>query len=121
MLYNGRRSGTKDGVGFQPRSKTNKIPQFAKDKVPMVHDREDYILYYENYHAHKIPRKSYARNAHAHHHAYIYANETPSRILLLMLKLQKCLKRKLLMHLLSQNCRLRLLMHLMFLLINLAE
>jgi hypothetical protein len=43
----------------------------------MVHDREDYILYPENYPAHKILRKSYARNVHAHN-AYIYANEAPS-------------------------------------------
>jgi hypothetical protein len=53
MLYNGRRSGIKDGVGFQSRNKDNtklnaqgnKIPQFVKGKAPIFQDREGYILY----------------------------------------------------------------------------
>jgi hypothetical protein len=52
MLYNGRRPGIKDGVGFQPRSQSNiklnayrnKLSNFIKGKAPMVHDREGYIL-----------------------------------------------------------------------------
>jgi hypothetical protein len=56
MLYNGRRLGIKDVIGFQPRSENNiklnahrnKISYFVKGKTPMVQDRECYILYPEN-------------------------------------------------------------------------
>jgi hypothetical protein len=62
MLYNGRRPGIKDGVGFQPGSQSNiklnahrnKISNFVKGKAPMVQDKEGYILYPENYPKHKI-------------------------------------------------------------------
>jgi hypothetical protein len=48
MLYNGRRPGIKDGVGFQPGSQSNiklnahrnKVSNFVKGKAPMVQDRE---------------------------------------------------------------------------------
>jgi hypothetical protein len=86
MLYNGRCSCIKDGIGFQPRSQSNiklnahrnKITNFAKGKAPMVQDREGYILYPENYLEHKI-RRIHAKKSHsASHHAYIYSNEASS-------------------------------------------
>jgi hypothetical protein len=80
MLYNGRRPGIKDGVGFQPGGKDNtkinaqgkKVPQFVKGKAPIISDDNAYIVYPKNYHA------KHAKNAHVHHHAYIYGNEASS-------------------------------------------
>ena len=86
MLYNGRRPGIKDGVGFQPGSQNNirlhahknKMSNFVKGKAPMVQDREGYILYPENYPEHKI-RRIHAKQSHPiAHHAYIYSNEASS-------------------------------------------
>jgi hypothetical protein len=86
MLYNGRRPGIKDGVGFQPGSQSNiklnahrnKISNFVKGKAPTVQDREGYILYLENYPDHKI-RRIHAKKSHpAAHHAYNYSNEASS-------------------------------------------
>jgi hypothetical protein len=61
MLYNGRRPGIKDGIGFQQRSQSNiklnalkKLSNFVKGKAPMVQDSEGYILYPANYPEHKI-------------------------------------------------------------------
>jgi hypothetical protein len=52
ILYNERRLGIKDGIGFQPDIKLNahrnKISNFVKGKAPIVKDREGYILYPEN-------------------------------------------------------------------------
>jgi hypothetical protein len=46
MLYNGRRSGIKDGIGYQQGSQSNvklnapkKLSNFVKGKAPMVQDR----------------------------------------------------------------------------------
>jgi hypothetical protein len=86
MLYNGRRHGIEDGVGFQPRSQSNikrnahrnKISNFVKGKAPMVQDREGYILYLENYLEHKIRRIHTKKSHPASHHAYIYSNEASS-------------------------------------------
>jgi hypothetical protein len=86
MLYNGRRPGIKDGVGFKPGSQSNiklnahrnKISNFVKGKAPIVQDREGYILYPENYHEHKI-RRIHAKKYHpAAHHVYIYSSEASS-------------------------------------------
>jgi hypothetical protein len=52
MLYNGRRPGIKDGIGFQQGSQSNiklnapknKLSNFVKGKAPMVDDRECYIV-----------------------------------------------------------------------------
>jgi hypothetical protein len=85
MLYNGRRPGIKDGIGFQQGSQSNvkinspkKLPNFVKGKAPMVQDREGYILYPANYHEHKI-RKIDARKPHTiSHHAFMYKNEASS-------------------------------------------
>jgi hypothetical protein len=85
MLYNGRRPGIKDGIGFQQGSQSNvklnahkKLSNFVKGKDPMVQDSEGYILYPANYPEHKI-RKIYARKPHTiSHHAHMYKNEASS-------------------------------------------
>jgi hypothetical protein len=86
MLYNGRRPGIEDGIGFQSESQSNiklhtprnKPSNFVKGKAPMVQDREGYVLYPENYPKHKII-KSHAKKYHpASHHAYMYSNEASS-------------------------------------------
>jgi hypothetical protein len=69
MLYNGRRPGIKDGIGFQQGSQNNiklnapknRLSNIVKGKAPMVQDREGYILYPKNYPEHKI-RRIHARN-----------------------------------------------------------
>jgi hypothetical protein len=86
MLYNGRCPSINDGIGFQPGSQSNielnaprnKLSNFAKDKTPMVQDREGYILYPKNYPEHKI-RKIHAKKSHSiSHHAFICSNEASS-------------------------------------------
>jgi hypothetical protein len=85
MLYNGRRPGIKDGIGFQQVSQSNtkldapkKLSNFVKGKAPMVQGREGYILYPKNYLEHKI-RKIHARKPHiVSHHAFMYRNEASS-------------------------------------------
>jgi hypothetical protein len=86
MLYNGRRPGIKDGIGFQQGSQSNvklnapkhRLSNFVKVKAPMVQDKEGYILYPKNYPEHKI-RKIHARKSHTiSHHAYMYSNEASS-------------------------------------------
>jgi hypothetical protein len=86
MLYNGRRPGIKDGIGYQQESQSNtnlnapknRLSNFVKRKASMVHDREGYILYPENYPKHKI-RKIHARKPHnVSHHAFLYRNEASS-------------------------------------------
>jgi serine phosphatase RsbU (regulator of sigma subunit) len=81
MLYNGRRPGIKDGIGFQKGSQSNvklnapkKLSNFVKGKAPMVQDREGYVLYPANYPEHKI-RKIHARKPHTvSHHSFMYKN-----------------------------------------------
>jgi hypothetical protein len=85
MLYNGRRRGIKDGIGFQQGSQSNvklnapkKLSNFVKGKAPMVQDREGYILYPANYPEHKI-RKIHTRKSHiVSHHAFMYKSEASS-------------------------------------------
>jgi hypothetical protein len=85
MLYNGRRPGIKDGIGFQQGNQSNvklnapkKLSNFVKGKAPMVQDSEGYILYPANYLEHKI-RKIHARKPqNVSHHAFIYKNEASS-------------------------------------------
>jgi hypothetical protein len=86
MLYNGRRSGIKDGIGFQQGSQSNtklnapknKLSNFIKGKAHIVQDREGYILYPKNYPKHKI-RKIHARQPHnVSHHVFMYRNEATS-------------------------------------------
>jgi hypothetical protein len=85
MLYNGRRHGIKDGIGFQQGSQSNvklnapkKLSNFVKGKALMVQDSEGYILYPANYPEHKI-RKIHARKSHSFsHHEFMYRNEASS-------------------------------------------
>jgi hypothetical protein len=85
MLYNGRRPGIKDGIGFQQGNQINvklnapkKLSNLVKGKAPMVQDSEGYILYPANYPEHKI-RKIHARKPHTvSHHAFMYKNEASS-------------------------------------------
>jgi hypothetical protein len=86
MLYNRRRPGIKEGIGFHQGSQSNiklnapknKLSNFVKGKAPMVQDREGYILYPENYPEHKI-RRIHARKPHSvSHHAFMYSNEASS-------------------------------------------
>jgi hypothetical protein len=83
MLYNGRRPGIKDVIGFQQGSNAKlnapkRLSNFVKDKAPMVQDNEGYILYPANYPGHKI-RKIHARKPHiVSHHAFMYKNEASS-------------------------------------------
>jgi hypothetical protein len=116
MLYNGRRPGIKDGIGFQQGSQSNiklnapknKFSNFVKGKAPMVQDREGYILYPENYLEHKI-RRIHARKSHSiSHHAFMYSNEASSSR---HTTHSKCLKRRLLMHQMNIASHSRLLMH----------
>jgi hypothetical protein len=85
MLYNGRRPGIKNGIGFQQGNQSNdklnapkKLSNFVKGKDPMIQDSEGYILYLANYPEHKI-RKIHARKPHSiSHHAFMYKNEASS-------------------------------------------
>jgi hypothetical protein len=83
MLYNGRRPGIKDGVGFQQGSNVKlnapkRLSNFVKGKAHMVQDNEGYILYPANYPEHKI-RKIHARRPHTvSHHTFMYKNEASS-------------------------------------------
>jgi 3D (Asp-Asp-Asp) domain-containing protein len=83
MLYNGRRPGIKDGIGFQQGDNVKlnapkRLSNFVKGKAPMVHDNEGYILYHAGYPEHRI-RKIHSRKSHSgSHHAFMYKNETSS-------------------------------------------
>jgi hypothetical protein len=116
MLYNGRRPGIKDGIGFQQGSNVKlnapkRLSSFVKGKAPMVQDSEGYILYPANYPEHKI-RKIHARKPHnVSHHAFMYKNEASSSRHTTHVKLPK---RKLPLHQLSITFHLRLLMLHMF-------
>jgi hypothetical protein len=83
MLYNGRRSGIKDGIGFQQGSNVKlntpkRLSNFVKGKAPMVQNNEGYISYPANYPEHKI-RKIHAKKPHnVSHHAFMYKNEASS-------------------------------------------
>jgi hypothetical protein len=83
MLYNGRRPGIKDGIGYQHGSNVKlnapkKLSNFVKGKAPMVQDNEGYILYPSNCPEHKI-RRIHAKKSHSvSHHAFMYKNEASS-------------------------------------------
>jgi hypothetical protein len=127
MLYNGRRPGIKDGIGFQFGSQShiklnaprNKIPNFVKGKASMVHDREGYILYPKNYPEHKFKKKFMLRNLILF---LIILICTVMRLLALGIQLiSKCLRKRLLMHQMNVAFHLRLLMHHLCLLTNQAK
>jgi 3D (Asp-Asp-Asp) domain-containing protein len=83
MLYNGRRPGIKDGIGFQQGSNVKlnapkRLSNFVKGKAPMAQDNEGYILYHAGYPEHKI-RRIHVRKSHSvSHHAFMYKNEASS-------------------------------------------
>jgi hypothetical protein len=83
MLYNGRRSSIKHGIGFQHGSNVKlnapkRLSNFVKGKALMVQDNEGYILYPVNYLEHKI-RRTHARKPHTvTHHAFMFKNEASS-------------------------------------------
>jgi hypothetical protein len=83
MLYNGRRPGIKDGIGFQQGSNVKinapkRLSNFVKGKAPMVQDNEEYILYPANYPKHKIRRIHDKKSHSVSHHAFMYKNEASS-------------------------------------------
>jgi hypothetical protein len=83
MLYNGRRPGIKDGIGFQQGDNVKlntpkRLSNFVKGKAPMVQDNEGYILYPAGYPEHKI-RRIHSRKSHfGSHHAFMYKSEASS-------------------------------------------
>jgi hypothetical protein len=123
MLYNGRRPGIKDGIGFQQGSNVKhnapkRLSNFVKGKAPMVQDNECYILYPANYPEHKI-RRIHARKSHSISHLLLCI-----RMRLLALGNQpmlNCLKRKLLLHQIIIIFHSKLLMLLMCSLTNQAK
>jgi uncharacterized protein YjcR len=94
MLYNGRRPGIKDGIGFQQGTNVKlntpkRLSIFVKGKAPMVQDNEGYILYPAGYPEHKI-RRIHARKSHSvSHHAFMYKNEASSSRQSTLIKLPK--------------------------------
>jgi hypothetical protein len=83
MLYNGRRPGIKDDIGFQQGDNVKlnapkRLSNFVKGKAPMAQDNEGYILYPAGYPEHKI-RRIHARKPHnVSHHAFMYKKEASS-------------------------------------------
>jgi hypothetical protein len=83
MLYNGRRPGIKDVIGFQQGDNVKlnapkRLSNFVKGKAPMAHENEGYILYPASYPEHKI-RRIHAKKSHSvSHHAFMYKNYASS-------------------------------------------
>jgi hypothetical protein len=83
MLYNGRRPGIKDGIGFQQGDNVKlnapkRLFNFVKGKAPMAQDNEGYILYPAGYPEHKI-RRIHSRKSHSgSHHTFMYKSEASS-------------------------------------------
>jgi hypothetical protein len=83
MLYNGRRPGIKDGIGFQQGDNVKlnapkRLSKFVKGKAPMAQDNEGYILYPAGCPEHKI-RRIHSRKSHSgSHHAFMYKSEASS-------------------------------------------
>jgi hypothetical protein len=83
MLYNGRRPGIKDGIGFQQGDNVKlnapkRLSNFVKGNAPMAHDNESYILYPTGYPEHKIRRIHASKPHNVSHHAFMYKNEASS-------------------------------------------
>jgi hypothetical protein len=111
-----RRSGIKDGIGFQQGGNVKlnapkKLYNFVKGKAPMVQDNEGYILYPDGYPEHRLGE-------------FILGSLTLALIMLLCIRVRhlvlgnplmlNCLTRKLLLHQINLMFHLRLLMLLMF-------
>jgi hypothetical protein len=116
MLYNGRRPGIKDDIGFQQGSNVkindpNRLSNIVKGKASMAQDNEGYILYLAGYPEHKIRR-------------FILGSLILDLIMLLCIRMRylvlgilpmlKCLKRNLLLHQMIITFHSRRLMLLMF-------
>jgi hypothetical protein len=84
MLYSGRRSGIKDGIGFQEgdnvklNAPPKRLSNFVKGKAPMPQDNEGYILYPVGYPESKIRRIHFRKSHSGPNHAFIYKGETSS-------------------------------------------
>jgi hypothetical protein len=122
MLYNGRRHGIKDGIGFQQGSNVKlnapkRLSNFVKGKAPMVQDNEGYILYPANYPEHKIRRIHAKKSHYVSHHAFMYKNEASSSRHSTHVKMPK----KLLLHQMIIIFHSKLLMLLMCSLTNQAK
>jgi hypothetical protein len=83
MLYNGRRPGIKDAIGFQQGDNVKlnapkRLSNFVKGKASMSQDNEGYILYPADYPEHKIRRIHAKKSHYVSHHAFIYKNEASS-------------------------------------------
>jgi hypothetical protein len=123
MLYSGRHTGIKDGIGFQKGDNVKlnapkKLSNFVKGKAPMVQDNEGYILYPAGYPEHKI-RRIHSRKSHSgSHHDFMYKSEASSSRQSTHVKLPKkkspIASRNLLLHQMNITFHLRLLMHHMF-------
>jgi hypothetical protein len=117
MLYNGRRPGIKDGIGFQQgdnvklNAPPKRLSNFVKGEAPMPQDNEGYILYPA-----VIPSTRLGE--------FTLGSLTLALIILLCIRVrhlalgnqpvQNCLRRKLLLHQMIPIFHLKLLMHLMF-------
>jgi hypothetical protein len=85
MLYNGRRPGIKDGIGFQQGSQSNtklnapknRLSNFVKGKAPMVQDREVTFYILRTILSTKLG-KFMLENLILFHHANMYSNEASS-------------------------------------------
>jgi chromosome segregation ATPase len=83
MLYNGRRPGIKDGIGFQQGGNVKinapkRLSNFVKGKAPMPQDNEGYILYPAGYPEDKIRRIHSKKSYSGSHHAFMYKSEASS-------------------------------------------
>jgi hypothetical protein len=83
MLYNGRRPGNKDDIGFQKGDNVKlnapkRLSNFVKGKASMAHDNEGFILYPASYPEHKIRRIHSSKSHSGSHHAFMYKSETSS-------------------------------------------
>jgi hypothetical protein len=84
MLYNGRRPGIKDGIGFQKvdnvklNAPPKRLSNFVQGKAPMPQDNEGYILYPAGYPEHKIRRILSKKSHFGPNHAFMYKSETSS-------------------------------------------
>jgi hypothetical protein len=116
MLYSGRRTGIKDGIGFQQGDNVKlnapkKLSNFVKGKAPMAQDNEGYILYPAGYPSTKLGE-------------FTLGSLTLALSMLLCIRVRhlvlgnplmlNCLRRKLLLHQMNQTCHLKLLMYHMF-------
>ena len=83
MLYNGRRPGIEESIGFQQGSNVKlngrkRLSNFVKGKAPMAQDNEGYILYPASYPEHKIMRIHARKTHNVSHHTFMYKNEASS-------------------------------------------